>query len=150
MFIKIRSSYAGNKNIRWIVSTLDMKRWGTLGFTTTGYVVYSDGRVVEDNHMNFRWSDSDTSFEGFDDLESAKLACYADLGVKVVTVNDMKHGDVFSVMIDGVETKCNQFEYAASTYILVMDGVEGGRINPRYILGSTQVVKKYKLEEVKK
>ena len=150
MFIKIKDSSDTNKNIRWIVDTESMRVWGSYGFTAKGYWVRSNGSVDPDSRMNFRWNESGVSFESYDDLERAKLACYADLGYKYVTVNDMKPRDVFSVMIDGVETKCNKFEYGASTYILVMDGVEGGRMNPRYIVHNTPVIKKYKLEEVQK
>lgn len=150
MFIKIKDSSDANNDIRWIVNTEGMKMWSINGFTAKGYRVRSDGSVDQDSRMNFQWTESGVSFESYDDLEQAKLACFEEMGYKHVTVNDMKPGDVFSVMIDGVETKCNKFEYCASTYILVMDGVEGGRVNPRYIVHNTPVIKKYKLEEVQK
>lgn len=148
MFIKIKSLSCHNKNIRWIISTLDMKRWGNAGFKTSGYYVRVEGTVESSSDMRFRFGDSDLVFENFDDLESAKLACYEELGYKPVTVKDMNPGDVFSVMYNNVETKCYKFAVGGCDYILVIDGQQGGKLDPHFIRDETQVLKKYKLEEV--
>jgi len=150
MFIKIKDSHDSNKDIRWIVDTEGMKMWGSYGFTANGYWVRSDGSIDTDSRMNFRWNESSISFESYDDLEQAKLACFKEMGYKPVKVKDMKPRDVFSVMHNNIETKCHKFEHNDCCYILVMDGTFGGLVNPGFVDDNTIVHKQYKLTEVQK
>lgn len=150
MFLKIKDSSDANKNIRWIVNTEGIKMWGIHGFTANGYWVRSGGTINTDSHMNFRWNESGISFESYDDLERAKLACFEEMGYKHVTVSDMKHGDVFSVMHNNIETKCHKFKLDGCHYVLVMDGQLAGKLNPGFVNDNTLVHKQYKLTEVQK
>lgn len=150
MFIKIKDSHDSNKDILWIVDTEGMKMWNIHGFIAGGYRVRSDGSVDQDSRMNFRWNESGISFESYDDLEQAKLACFEEMGYKPVKVKDMKPGDVFSIMHGDIETKCSKFAYNGSIYILVIEGIYGGRLNPHFVTDDTMVYKQYKLEEVQK